>query len=239
MNQILLTINNLTASYQDKKILNSINLDFEEGKTYAIMGPNGCGKSTLANVILGHPSYKLHEKSKIIFNQKEITDLTTDKRVNEGLFLTFQTPLSLTGVNIFELLRQAIPNKDLSEISKKIHEYAKELKISEELLFRSLNQGASGGERKKLELLQAIMLKPRLIIFDEIDTGVDVDALKDISFFMKKHQKDTTYIIITHYNRILKYVEPDKVIVLENGVVAKEGKASLAIEIEEKGYQNN
>ncbi|OGB63598.1 Fe-S cluster assembly ATPase SufC [candidate division CPR3 bacterium GWF2_35_18] len=235
----MLSLKNLTVSIKDKKILNSINLDLEKGKIYAIMGPNGCGKSTLANAILGHPSYEIHEESKIVFNQKDINKLTTDKRVNEGLFLTFQTPLALTGVSIFELLKQAQPNKELHKISEEVHNYAKELKVNEELLFRSLNQNASGGERKKLELLQAAVLKPKLIIFDEIDTGVDVDALKDIASFMNKYQKDTTYVIITHYNRILKHVNPDKVIVLENGKITRQGKANLAIEIEDKGYGNN
>lgn len=238
MNGNILVLKYLTVFVGKKKLLDNINLSLKPGEIYALMGPNGSGKSTLANTILGHPSYQVHRDSQIIFNQKKITDLSTDKRVRDGLFLTFQTPLSLSGVSIFELLKQA-DGRDLSAISQELHRYAAELKIDEELLYRSLNQGASGGERKKLELLQAVILKPKLIIFDEIDTGVDVDALKEISFFIKKHQKNTTYLIITHYNRILKYVKPDQVIVMENGKITKQGDALLAQEIEEKGYEEN
>jgi len=209
----------------------------EKNKIYVLMGPNGSGKSTLAMSIAGHPLY-LIKKGKIIFNEKNITKASPDERSQSGIFLSFQSPLSLSGVNIYSLLRTAIAGrKDPLALREEIEKTAKLLKIKKELLDRSLNEGASGGERKKIELLQAAILDPKFIIFDEIDTGVDIDALKTIAQFMEKNKKGKTYLLITHYNRILKYVKPDVVLVMMEGKIVKRGNYKLAEEIEKNGYE--
>lgn len=232
----MLNIKNLTVSVANKKIINSLNFEFKKNKIYVLMGPNGSGKSTLAMSIMGHPSYQISQ-GKIIFKNKDITKVSPDQRANLGIFLSFQSPLSLSGVSLFSLLRTAIAGKkEPLALKEEIEKTAKKLKIKEELLERSLNEGASGGERKKIELLQAAILDPELIIFDEIDTGVDVDALRTIAQFMEKNKKGKTYILITHYNRILKYVKPDEVLVMMEGKIVKQGDFSLAQDIENNGY---
>lgn len=236
----MLTLKNISASVEKKQILSKIDCNFDTGKVYAIMGPNGSGKSTLASVAMGHPAYTLSKQSKIMFDGEDITDLDPDKRSKRGLFLSFQSPLSLSGVTIYQLLRYALDGKiDPMTARKKIQHYSKALKINEELLSRSLNEGFSGGEKKKMEVLQAAMLNPKLIFFDEIDTGVDVDALRAISSFINTLKKEgKTIVLITHYNRILKYVRPDKVMVLVKGRLVKTGPAKLAETIEKKGYDH-
>ncbi len=170
--------------------------------------------------------------------KKEITDLTADKRAKLGLFLSFQTPLSLSGVNVFQLLRLALSGKkDPLTIKKEIEIYGRSLKISPELLEKSLNETASGGEKKKLEVLQAAVIEPKFLIFDEVDTGVDVDAMKIIAKFINDHKKDKTYLLITHYNRILKYLRPDYVLVMIDGKIVKVGDYKLAYQIESQGYE--
>jgi len=234
----MLTLKNLSVQIEKKPILDDINFTFEKGKVYTVMGPNGSGKSTLAASIMGHPIYEYGPKSKITFNGEDITELDPDKRSKLGIFLTFQSPLSLSGVTIYQFMRYALDGTvDPFAIRQKIQEYAKDLKISQDLLSRSLNEGFSGGEKKKMEMLQAALLDPKLIFFDEIDTGVDVDALKTIAKFINKmRKKDTTFVIITHYNRILKYLKPDKTLVIIKGALAKVGGAELADEIEKDGY---
>lgn len=234
----MLAIKNLSVQIEKKSILTDISFTFEKGKVYAIMGPNGSGKSTLAASVMGHPAYELSAASKILFNGEDIVDLTPDKRAEKGIFLSFQSPLSLSGVSIYQFMRYALDGKmDALAIRQKIQKYAEELKISQELLSRSLNDGFSGGEKKKMEMLQAAMLEPAVLFFDEIDTGVDVDALKTIAKFINKtRKKDSTFIIITHYNRILKYLKPDKTLVIAKGKLVKVGNAKLADEIEKKGY---
>jgi len=232
----MLNIKNLSVSVSNKKIINGFNFEFKKNKIYVLMGPNGSGKSTLAMSIMGHPSYEI-KQGKIIFKNKDITRVSPDQRGNLGIFLSFQSPLSLSGVSLFSLLRTAIAGKkEPLALKEEIEKTAKKLKIKEELLERSLNEGASGGERKKIELLQAAILNPELIIFDEIDTGVDVDALRTIAQFMEKNKKGKTYILITHYNRILKYVKPDEVLVMMEGKIVKQGDYRLAEEIEKNGY---
>ena len=217
--------------------IRKLNLKLEKNKIYVLMGPNGSGKSTLAMSIAGHPLY-LIKKGKIIFNEKNITKASPDERSQSGIFLSFQSPLSLSGVSIYSLLRTAIAGrKDPLALREEIEKTAKLLKIKKELLDRSLNEGASGGERKKIELLQAAILDPKFIIFDEIDTGVDIDALKTIAQFMEKNKKRKTYLLITHYNRILKYVKPDVVLVMMEGKIVKRGNYKLAEEIEKNGYE--
>lgn len=232
----MLVLKNLFVSVSDKKIINGFNFEFKKNKIYVLMGPNGSGKSTLAMSIMGHPSYKV-TKGKIFFKNKNITAASPDIRSNLGIFLSFQSPLALSGVSMFSLLRTAIAGKkEPLALKEEIEKTARKLKIKPELLERSLNEGASGGERKKIELLQAAVLNPELIIFDEIDTGVDVDALRIIAQFMEKNKKGKTYILITHYNRILKYVKPDEVLVMVDGKIVKKGDYKLAQTIERTGY---
>lgn len=233
----MLSLHRLTVSIGKKTILRDISYDFEEGKVYAVMGPNGSGKSTLAYSIMGHPEYEMPSYSKVTFNGRNIKEDSADKRSQAGIFLSFQSPLSLSGVRISELLQLALlGKKDPLVIRKEIQSYARKLKVSEELLSRSLNEGASGGEKKKLEVLQAAVLDKKLMVFDEIDTGVDVDALRVIAKFLHDTRSKKTYIVITHYNRILRYLKPDKVLVVIGGRLKKVGSYTLAEKIEKKGY---
>lgn len=235
----MLILKNLKANIENKEILKGIDFEFEKGKIYAVMGPNGSGKSTLSYAVMGHPAYEVSEDSEILFEGEDIREMEADERANKGIFLSFQSPLSLTGVKVYQLLQLALNGKkDPLTIRKEAQKYAKELGISEDLLSRPLNEGASGGERKKMEVLQAAVLDKKLLIFDEVDTGVDVDALKSISKFLTKHKQDKTYIVITHYNRILHHLKPDYVLVMMGGKIVKVGDASLAKQIEEKGYES-
>lgn len=234
----MISLKNFTVKAGEKIILKNINFSFEKNKVYCLMGPNGSGKSTLAYAIVGHPGYELDKNSKIYFEKEDVTDFTPDKRAKKGIFLSFQTPLSLNGVNVFQLLRLSLSGeKDPFAIKKEIDFYAKKLHIKKELLERSLNDSASGGERKKLEMLQAAVINPKVLILDEVDTGVDVDALRSIGRFLDEFKKDKTIILITHYSRILKYIKPDKVIVIIDGQIKKQGDEKLVKEIEEKGYE--
>lgn len=236
----MLKLKDLTVKIGKKEILHRINFYFQKGKVYAVMGQNGSGKSTLAMSIMGHPSYHLTRGAKILFNNKNIARLRPEKRAKLGIFLSFQTPLSLAGVNIFQLLRYALEKKESPvKIKTALERLAKDLDIDNQLLQRSINEGFSGGEKKKMEVIQAMMLNPKLIIFDEIDTGVDVDALKAIAHSLKKLNKiGKTIILITHYNRILKHLRPNKILVMKNGRLVKVGDQKLADKIEEKGYDN-
>lgn len=235
----MLTLKSLSVSIEKKQILDDISFSFRPGKTYALMGPNGSGKSTLASAIMGHPNITYSRTSKILIGEKNLKSLSPDTRAKLGVFLSFQTPLEIPGVTVFDLLRIALEKKfDAVTIHKQIKAYAKALHIKDELLKRSLNEGFSGGEKKKLEALQAVMLAPQFVLFDEIDTGVDVDALKTISQFLKKHlPKQSTLVFITHSTRLLKYVSPDEVMVIKNGKLVKTGKAALAKKIEEQGFE--
>ncbi|MDO8566435.1 MAG: Fe-S cluster assembly ATPase SufC [Candidatus Moranbacteria bacterium] len=235
----MLHIKNLSVSIEDKKILDNISFDFHVGKTYALMGPNGSGKSTLAAAIMGHPQITYSRVSKILVSGKNIKNLSPDKRAKLGIFLSFQTPMTLPGVTVFELLRLALEKQiDPVTLHGRVKAYAKELHIKEELLKRSLNDGFSGGEKKKLEALQAVLLKPQFALFDEIDTGVDVDALKTISRFLKKHlSKKTTLVFITHSTRLLRYIKPQEVLIMKVGRLVKTGKGALAKKIEREGFE--
>jgi Fe-S cluster assembly ATP-binding protein len=235
----MLQLKNFSVSIGKKEILKKIDVTFEKGKIYAVMGPNGSGKSTLAYSIMGHPAYEVKTGSKMVLNGENLVGIEPNIRADKGIFLSFQSPLSLSGVRVYQLLQMALSGKkNPLQIRQEANKAAEELKINPELLSRSLNDGASGGEKKKLEVLQAAVLDKNLLIFDEVDTGVDVDALKIISQYLKKHQGNKTYIIITHYNRILHYLKPDKVLVIANGELKKIGDAALAEEIEKNGYEN-
>lgn len=235
----MLVLKNLTVRIGQKEILHDINFIFEKGKIYALMGPNGSGKSTLAWSILGYPNYILDEKSRILFEGKDITNLKTEKRAKKGIFLSFQNPLSLTGVNIYQFFNYALPKRaNLLKIREKIKKIAKKLTLQEEILERAFQPGLSGGEKKKIELLQAIILNPKLAIFDEIDTGLDIDALKKVSEVLQESKKNKTFILITHYSRILKYLKPDYIVVMKDGKIVKKGGRNLVEKIEKEGYQN-
>ncbi len=236
----MFSIQNLSISVESKKILHDFSFNYLPGKTYALMGPNGSGKSTLASAIMGHPKYSVSRNSKLRLGKKNLKNLSSDERARLGVFLSFQTPMELAGVTVFELLRLALEKKIAPvELHALVAKYAKELRIKDELLRRSLNAGFSGGEKKKLEALQAVLLSPQFAIFDEIDTGVDVDALKTITKFLKGHlSKETTLVFITHSTRLLKAIKPDKVLVLRDGRLVKTGTAALAKKIEEKGFES-
>ncbi|NTU47206.1 Fe-S cluster assembly ATPase SufC [Candidatus Roizmanbacteria bacterium] len=234
----MLQLHKVGISVGEKHIIQDFSFSFEKGKTYAIMGPNGSGKSTLASSIMGLPPYTVQSGSDIKLDRQDILSLDSVQRAKQGIFLSYQSPISLNGVTVSQLLHMALlGKKDPLAIRQEIRLYANELGITDELLRRPLNEGASGGEKKKLEVLQAAVLEPSVAIFDEIDTGVDVDSLKTISEFLKKYQGDKTYIIITHYNHILHYLPPDEVLVLGNGTLKRVGDSRLAREIEEKGYE--
>jgi Fe-S cluster assembly ATP-binding protein len=234
----MLHIKNLSVSIESKKILKDITFDFHAGKTYALMGPNGSGKSTLAAAIMGHPPIAYSGISKILIGSKNIKSLSPDKRARLGIFLSFQTPMTLPGVTVFELLRLALEKQiDPVTLHGQVKRYAKELRIKDELLKRSLNDGFSGGEKKKLEALQAVLLQPKFALFDEIDTGVDVDALKTISQFLKKHlSKKATLVFITHSTRLLRFIKPEEVLVMKAGCLVKTGRGALAKKIEREGF---
>ncbi len=240
----MLSLHNLSVSIGKQKILDDISFDFQPGKTYALMGPNGSGKSTLASAIMGHPEIIYSRASKITIGKKldrrsgNIKNLSADKRAKLGIFLSFQTPLALPGVTVFALLRLALEKQmDPVTLHKQVKKYATELHIKDELLTRSLNDGFSGGEKKKLEALQAVLLAPQFALFDEIDTGVDVDALKTIAHFLKKHlPKTTTLVFITHSTRLLKYIRPQEVLVMKGGRLVKTGGSLLSQKIEKDGF---
>ena len=250
-----LTVNHLWASVAGKTILSDVSLEVKKGKVHALMGPNGSGKSTLAAVLMGNPAYKVDlQKTQINIDGKNITDLKVEVRAKAGLFLAFQSPVSVPGITVANLLRTAIatvkgrnsnirkplkhnPALSIAQFNQDLLEKAKSLNIGQELLRRSLNEDFSGGEKKKLEMLQAVVLSPSFAVFDEIDTGLDVDALKVVSEGIKALKGNGTGIlIITHYQRILRYVKPDFVHVLIAGRIVESGPTELAEEIENKGY---
>jgi len=236
----MLSIKNLTIQANEKEILTNVSVDFDINKVYAIMGVNGSGKSSLVKSIMGDPDFIVTNGS-ITINTTEISKLKPNERARYGIFLSPQSPIAIPGVTVSQLLRAAIPRDKMSskDLIKKIDIASEELRIPKSLLKRSLNENFSGGERKKMEVLQVAVLSPTYIILDEIDTGVDIDALKVIARFLKKlSQKDgVTLILITHYNRILSYLPVDKVIVMKDGKVTQTGDAPLADKIEKEGYQ--
>lgn len=233
----MLKIKNLTVKANGKTIIQNFTYTFDKEKIYVVMGPNGSGKSTLALTIMGHPNYQI-EKGEIIFNNKKINELSADKRSKLGIFLSFQAPLSLTGINLFQLLKTSLGKRiDPLALKNKLEKIAQGIGFKKDLLYRSLNEGASGGERKKSELIQGLILNPKLMIFDEIDTGVDIDGLKIIGETINNNRKNKTYILITHYHRIVRYLKPDRVIILKDGQLKKEGDGKLIDEIDRKGYK--
>lgn len=237
----MLEIKNLHVKIGKNEILKGINLKFEKGKITALMGPNGSGKSTLANVIMGDPKYKII-KGKIIFNGEDLTNLNPAQRAKKGIFLSFQYPSEIDGVTISNFLRMALNNLKDQKISvldfhKLLKEKLKLLKMPENFSERYLNQGFSGGEKKKSEILQLAILNPKVAILDETDSGLDIDALRNIASGVNMlMNKNRIILVITHYKRILEYLKPDKLFVMMNGKIAIEGGHELVNKLEEKGY---
>lgn len=235
----MLTLKNLTASIGDKEILHDLSLSLETGKTYVVLGPNGSGKSTLAAAIIGRPDITLSDGTGIALGDTDLKPLSADKRATQGVFLSFQSPLPISGVSVEDLLRAALDGKkDPVELHRELRALAKEIGLAEEFLSRSIHDGFSGGERKKIEAIQAAVLAPSLSIFDEIDTGTDTDAVKRIAEFLASHlPQDATRIFITHSPKLIELISPDHVIVLKDGRVAAEGDISLAEKILREGFE--
>jgi len=241
----MLSIKNLHASINDKEILKGINLEIKAGEVHAIMGPNGSGKSTLSSVIAGKEEYEVTEGS-VILNNEDLEDLAPEERAHKGIFLSFQYPVEIPGVTVTNFIKTAINEtrkaKGLDELPAKdmlklIREKADLLEIDRKFLSRSLNEGFSGGEKKRNEIFQMAMLEPKLAILDETDSGLDIDALKVVANGVNKlKSKDNSVLVITHYQRLLDYIVPDYVHVLYNGKIVKSGGKELALELEEKGY---
>ena len=239
----MLNIKNLNVAIKDKSILNGVNLKIGKGETHVIMGPNGSGKSTLAQTLFSHPAYKIIE-GEIFFNSKNITGLATDKIAKLGMLLAFQYPQTIPGVTVVNLLKVASwqkPKKQkisLEKFTKDIQRQARKMHLADEFLSRSLNEGFSGGEKKKTEVLQLSVLKPKLAVFDETDSGLDIDALRIVAKQINELKKlGTSIMLITHYQRILKYIKPDFVHVLLRGRIVKSGSEELAEKIEKEGYE--
>lgn len=239
-----LRIENLTVSVDNKRILKDFNLVVKSGEIHVLMGPNGIGKSTLTKVIMGDPNYKI-EKGSIYFNDTLINDLSVDERSRLGIFLGMQLPLEIEGVSNADFLRSAISirekeNFKLFDFIKELDKNVEELHMKSDMIHRGINQGFSGGERKKNEILQMYMLKPSLIMLDEIDSGLDVDSLKVVGEAIWKYYKmyEPGIIVITHYNRLLEYVHPTIVHIIEDGKIVKTGDKSLVKEIEKNGFNS-
>ena len=239
----MLEIKNLHAEVDDVEILKGVDLKINPGEVHAIMGPNGSGKSTLANVVMGNPVYEI-SKGNIIFEGEDITEEPVDNRAKLGMFLAFQYPESIPGVTIVNMLKTALTNiEDIEyttvELRLKVAESMEQLGLSADFADRYLNEGFSGGERKRNEILQLAVLDPKLAILDETDSGLDIDALKIVADGVNTlRDKNNSFLIITHYQRLLDYIKPDYVHVLINGKIVKSGGAELAIELEKKGYEN-
>ena len=243
---MMLNINNLKVSIEEKQIIKGLDLSINKGEVHALMGPNGSGKSTLSYVLSGKEGYEIDSGS-VDFNGKNLLDLEVDERSNEGLFLAFQYPMEIPGVQTSFFLKTAINAKrkylgleeiDALEFAKLVKSKAEELSISPDMLKRDLNVNYSGGEKKKQEILQMSLLDPVMSILDETDSGLDIDALRVVSEGVNKlRNKDNSFLVITHYQRLLNYIKPDFVHIISDGKIVKSGDFSLALELEEKGYE--
>ncbi len=241
----MLEVKNLHVSINNKEILRGINLDIKAGEVHAIMGPNGSGKSTLSAVIAGKDEFEITEGS-VILNGEDLEEFAPEERAHKGIFLSFQYPVEIPGVTVTNFIKTAINEtrkakglEDLpaKEMLKLIREKADMLEIDRKFLSRSLNEGFSGGEKKRNEIFQLAMLEPKLAILDETDSGLDIDALKIVANGINKlKSKDNAIVVITHYQRLLEYIIPDFVHVLHNGRIVKSGGKELALELEAKGY---
>ena len=241
----MLQIKNLHASVEDKEILKGINLEVKAGEIHAIMGPNGAGKSTLSAVIAGNENFEVTE-GEIILDGEDLADLAPEERAHKGVFLSFQYPVEIPGVSVTNFMKTAInesrkakglEDMPASEMLKLIKEKSELLEIDRKFLSRSLNEGFSGGEKKRNEIFQMAMLDPKIAILDETDSGLDIDALRIVANGVNKlKNENNAVIVITHYQRLLDYIVPDFVHVLHDGKIVKTGGKELALELEEKGY---
>ena len=241
----MLVIKNLHASVEDKEILKGINLEVKAGEVHAIMGPNGAGKSTLSSVIAGNENFEVTE-GEIILDGEDLGDLAPEERAHKGVFLSFQYPVEIPGVSVTNFMKTAInesrkakglEDMPANEMLKLIKEKSELLEIDRKFLSRSLNEGFSGGEKKRNEIFQMAMLDPKVAILDETDSGLDIDALRIVANGVNKLKSDkNAVIVITHYQRLLDYIVPDFVHVLHDGKIVKTGGKELALELEEKGY---
>lgn len=241
----MLKIENLQARIEDKEILKGINLDIKPGEVHAIMGPNGSGKSTLASVLAGRADYEVTGGS-VDFLGKDLLELSPEDRAKEGLFLAFQYPVEIPGVSTTNFMKTALNEKrkyngleplDAAQFLKLMKEKMKLVQIDQALLSRSLNEGFSGGEKKRNEIFQMAMLEPKLAILDETDSGLDIDALRIVANGVNQlRSKYNAFLVVTHYQRLLDYIVPDFVHVLYNGRIVRSGTKELALELEEKGY---
>lgn len=242
-NSLSFHIDRLYASIEGKQILKGVDLRIQGGEVHAIMGPNGTGKSTLSSAIMGHPKYEITEGS-ITLNGENVLEMAVDERARAGLFLAMQYPSEITGVTNADFLRSAINAKrgEGNEISlikfiRQMEAKMKDLEMNPEFMHRYLNEGFSGGEKKRNEILQMMMLEPKLVILDEIDSGLDIDALRIVAEGMNSlRNPDRGFLIITHYNRILSYIQPDYVHVMMQGKIVKSGNHELAERLEAEGY---
>ena len=244
---MLLSIKNLSASIENNQILNNLSLDIKEGEVHAIMGPNGSGKSTLSNVLAGKEEYTVIN-GEVQFQGVDLLNLNIEERSQKGLFLAFQYPVEIPGVSITPFLKTALNSKLKNEgkdevdplaFAKELKEVAQKLGIPNGMLSRSVNEGFSGGEKKRFEILQMSILKPTLSILDETDSGLDIDALKTVTEGVNKLRNPySSFIIITHYQRLLDYITPDFVHVMNNGTIVKSGDKSVAKNIEINGYKD-
>ena len=241
----MLKIKNLHAGINEKIILKDINLEIKKGEFHVIMGRNGTGKSTLSNLITGKDEY-YKEKGELLYNNENLTDMLPEERANKGIFMSFQYPVAIPGVNSMHFLRTAVNSirksqgnseYEPAEFIKVFKEKLSVVGLDESFTKRAVNDGFSGGEKKRFEILQMLLIEPKLIILDEADSGLDIDALKIVSKGISDFRNsDNAFLLITHYNRILEYLEPDFVHVLLNGKIVQTGDKSLAIKLEEEGY---
>ena len=241
----MLEVRNLHAKIGDKEILKGINLTINNGETHAIMGPNGSGKSTLSAVLVGNPLYEVTE-GEAYFNGKNLLEMKPEDRAHEGLFLSFQYPVEIPGVSMTNFMRAAVNEKrkylgqdplSAADFLKMMREKRKIVELDAKLSNRSVNEGFSGGEKKRNEIFQMAMLEPTLSILDETDSGLDIDALRIVAEGVNKLKRpDTSTLVITHYQRLLDYIKPDIVHVLYNGKIVKTAGPELALELEERGY---
>lgn len=237
-----LIIENLTVSIKNKTILKNFNLKIKSGEIHTIMGPNGTGKSTLTRVIMGDPNYKIKE-GKILFNNQNITKMKVDQRARLGIFLGMQMPVEIEGVSNADFLRTALRSKDdnfkLYSFIKQLDKKVADLKMNPEMIHRGINEGFSGGERKKNEILQMHILKPKVVILDEIDSGLDVDSLKIVGESIMDYYKEQkpAILIVTHYQRLLDYIKPNYVHIISDGHIVKSGSADLVKQIEKYGFE--
>jgi Fe-S cluster assembly ATP-binding protein len=242
---MLLSIRDLKVTVEGKEILKGVNLDVDSGQVHAIMGPNGAGKSTLARALAGHPAYEVTSGTALL-NGQDMLAMSPEDRAREGVFMAFQYPVEIAGINNAYFLKAALnalrkhrgqQELDAVEFMQLIREKAKLLEMNQEMLHRSVNEGFSGGEKKRNEIFQMAVLEPRLAILDETDSGLDIDALRTVSHGVNAlRNNDRAMIVVTHYQRLLEYIVPDFVHVLANGRIVRSGGKDLALELEKKGY---